>query len=241
MKVITRAAVGLAAVATAFTVAPFAHAQSSGGFQLDKTEYAPGDYVTISYDVTARCEGKAKSNGFINWYSSEFAVGGPNTYVAKANASFVPGTYTAELTCKGETVTRDFTVVAPRPKFTLDKAEYGPGDYVTISYDVTARCEGRASSNGFINRYSSEFAVGGPNTYVAKANASFVPGSYTAELTCGGKQEQVPFTVVANAPAQPPAQAPVQAVATKPKAGSQAKSPIVKPKGAPQTGGGATA
>ncbi|USX50903.1 hypothetical protein [Lentzea sp. HUAS12] len=200
MRIITRVAVGLAAVATTLTVAPFAHAES-GGFQLDRTEYGPGDYVTISYDVTARCEGKAKSNGFINWYSSEFEVGGPNTFVAQANASFVPGTYTAELTCKGETVTRDFTVVAPRDKFTLDKAEVEAGGDISVMKTKQSDCGEVATSPGFTAPIKLEYES--VNLRIGNGQVVDQPGTYQAEMTCGGKQVQVPFVVTAKAPAQP--------------------------------------
>ncbi|SFR09928.1 hypothetical protein SAMN04488564_103271 [Lentzea waywayandensis] len=229
---IIKAAAGLAAVAAALTFAPFANAQSSDGFQLDKTEYAPGDYITISYDVSARCEGKAYSNGFINWYSSDFLVGGPKTYVAEANASFVPGSYTAELTCKGEKVTRAFTVAAPRDKFTLDKTEVEAGGDISVMKTKQSDCGEVATSPGFTAPIKLEHES--VNLRIGNGKVVDQAGTYQAEMTCGGKQVQVEFVVTAKAPAQ--------AVADKPKAAAKsAKSPIVKPKGAPQTGGGATA
>ncbi|MFJ8964849.1 hypothetical protein ACIRG5_36215 [Lentzea sp. NPDC102401] len=228
MKII-KATIGLAAVATALTFAPFASAQSAEGFTLDKAEYVPGDNITISYDVAAGCEGRASSNGFINRYSSEFLVDGPRTMAAEANASWVPGSYTAELTCKGEKVTRAFTVAAPRDKFTLDKTEVEAGGDISVMKTKQSDCGEVATSPGFTAPIKLEYES--VNLRIGNGKVVDQAGTYQAEMTCGGKQVQVEFVVTAKAPAQ--------TVADKPK--TAAKSPIVKPKGAPQTGGGATA
>jgi hypothetical protein len=229
MKV-TTAVVGLAAAAAALAFAPFANAQSFDGFSLDKAEYVPGDNVTISYDVTAKCEGKATSKGFINLYSSDFRVGGPNTMVADASASFVPGSYTAEMTCKGERVTRAFEVVAPADTFFLDKTVVEPGGAISVIKTKQSNCGAIATSPGFTAPVKIEYVAG--NTFIGNGKAIDASGVYQVEMTCGGKPVQQSFTIQPAAPVKP---VPT-AVTEKPKP----KAPITKPKGAPQTGGGGT-
>ncbi|MGW6931086.1 hypothetical protein ACWGE0_13550 [Lentzea sp. NPDC054927] len=230
MKV-TKAVIGLSAVATALAFAPFANAQSLDGFSLDKAEYVPGDNVTLSYDVTAKCEGKATSKGFINLYSSDFLVGGPNTMVAEASASFVPGSYTAEMTCKGEKVTRAFKVLAPRDTFSLDKSQVEAGGEVTVTKKQDSDCGDAANSPGFVSRIELKKQADG--TWSGTAKAIDTPGTYQVAMLCSGAHRFKDFTIVPKTPTtQPPT-----STTEKPKA----KAPIVKPKGAPQTGGGGTA
>jgi hypothetical protein len=227
MKVINAVA-GLAAATTAFVFAPFAHAQSSDGFTLDRAEYEAGSTITLSHDVTAQCEGKASSKGFINGFSSGFRAGGPNTLVADASASWVPGSYTAEMTCKGKQVTREFKVVtAERDKFWLLPAEVEAGGDISVIKTKQSDCGEVATSPGFAAPIELRFES--INTRIGNGKAVDRPGTYQAEMTCGGKQVQVQFVVTAKT------SAPV--VTKKP----AVRAPIVKPKGAPQTGGGGTA
>ncbi|WP_394615520.1 hypothetical protein JNUCC0626_38150 [Lentzea sp. JNUCC 0626] len=227
---------GLAATAAAALMfTPMASAQSFEGFTLDKTEYVPGDNVSISYDVTAKCEGKASSNGFINKFSSDFRVGGPNTYVAEASASWIPGDYTAELTCKGKTVSKAFKVLAPRDKFTLDKTEVEAGGDISVMKTKQSDCGEVATSTGFAAPIQLQYDS--QNLRIGNGKVVETAGTYQAEMTCGGKQVQVQFVVTAKAPTNAPKAPVAEKVVQKP----QAKAPIVKPKGAPQTGGGSTA
>ncbi|ANZ37813.1 hypothetical protein BBK82_18845 [Lentzea guizhouensis] len=113
--------------------------------------------------------------------------------------------------------------------YSLDKAEYLPGETITVSYDVTANCEGTVGSTGFVGHVAPEFQLDPPNIMRTKATAGNWAGEYRTSLKCGGEYVSKSFRVLEQAKA-PEAPAPVQ----KPKA------PIVKPKGAPQTGGGGT-
>lgn len=108
--------------------------------------------------------------------------------------------------------------------FFLDKQKYEVGDTITISMRKNARCEPVVRSAGFaapiaLTGEEGERLVGG-----GKATSKAGSAPYEAVLMCGSVKLSRPFTVVTKA------KAPV----TKP------NTPIVQPKGAPQTGGGGT-
>lgn len=102
------------------------------------------------------------------------------------------GTYTAEMSCGGDTVSRTF------------KIAHGQGP------DLFFLDSGEVEAGGSIS----------------------VMKTYQAEMKCGGQPVHQQFVVKAK---------PRTPIAEKPADEPKAKAPIVKPKGAPQTGGGATA
>jgi hypothetical protein len=112
--------------------------------------------------------------------------------------------------------------------FQLDQAAYDPGQQVTVTATLVSGCENSAvTSPGFKAPIVFSARSGIPRMYNGTGTAADRPGTYTAQATCKG--EVVTRTFKINGIAAPP---PV-----KPKP----KPPVVKPKGAPQTGGGGTA
>lgn len=231
MKV-TKAVVGLAAVAAALAFAPFANAGTNEGFVLDKAEYLPGEAIKLAYDATANCEGKASSNGFVNRYSSEFELDAPNVLRATASAVQVAGEYTAEMICGGQMVSRTFVVArAQGPDlFFLYSGEVEAGGDVSVMKTKQSVCGDVATSPGFTAPI--ELTYESQNLRIGNGKAVDVPGVYDVQMICKG--QPVLQQLVVKAKAQKPVLAPIT---EKPKA----KAPIIKPKGAPQTGGGGTA
>lgn len=229
---ITRAVAGIAAVAAALAFAPFASAGTNEGFVLDKAEYQPGETIRLAYDATSHCEGKASSNGFVDRYSSEFVLDPPHILRATASAVQVAGKYTAEMICGGQPVSRTFEVVHAQGSdlFFLDSGEVEAGGDVSVMKTKQSVCGNVATSPGFTApielKYESQ------NLRIGNGKAVDVPGVYQVQMICKG--QPVLQQLVVKAKALKPVPSPITA---KPKA----KAPIVKPKGAPQTGGGGTA
>ncbi|HEX8869487.1 MAG TPA: hypothetical protein VF821_27745, partial [Lentzea sp.] len=133
-----------------------------------------------------------------------------------------PGKYVATAYCKGHAYagTSEFEVVplTANDRFSLDKAEYAPGELIEVTAPVSANCTGNVTSAGFVaplklTRESDQLLSG-------TIRAVGTPGSYEASMTCDNVIVTQSFKVTAK---------------------PQAKAPVVKPKGAPQTGGGGTA
>jgi hypothetical protein len=130
------------------------------------------------------------------------------------------------MTCKGEKVTRAFKVVAPRDTFFLDKTEVEAGGDISVVKTKQSGCGEIATSPGFTAPVEIKYEAG--NTRIGNGKAVGTAGAYQVEMICEGKPVHQQFVVKAKAPTT---------ITEKP----QAKAPIVKPKGAPQTGGGGTA
>ncbi|MEU0881215.1 hypothetical protein ABZ345_21615 [Lentzea sp. NPDC005914] len=209
------------AVGAAFAFAHAASAQEHKGFELDKTVYLMGRPIALSYDSADKCEGKATSNGFLYGVSDEYQLDPPNTMRARATASFIPGSYTAEMVCDGKKVSRAFVVQETPDTFSLDKTEVEAGGEIVVTKSETSKCGDVASSVGF----TTDITLQGTQR-IGRGKVVDTPGTYQASMFCGDTLEFKQFVVKAKAP-----------VAEKPKP----KAPIVKPKGAPQTGGGGTA
>jgi hypothetical protein len=225
---------GLAATAAALTFTPFANAGENQGFQLDKAVYKMAETINIAYDTADSCEGRTKGTGFINGYSSEFVLDQPNTMRATAQASWVPGNYVAEMVCGGEKVVRPFQVVQNEDlTFFLDKQEVEAGGEVTVMKKSGSGCGDAANSPGFVSRIELKQRPDGMWTGTAKVVDK--PGTYQVAMLCYGAHTFQNLTVL------PKAAEPTTPVTGKPISKAVAKAPIVKPKGAPQTGGGGTA
>ncbi|GGM84396.1 hypothetical protein GCM10011609_20630 [Lentzea pudingi] len=107
----------------------------------------------------------------------------------------------------------------------LDKDEYAPGERIEIFLVDTHRCGYTATSPGFTA--PAELALVRPGYSLRGATTAVArPGTYRAEIPCGMTGPVVDTFTIAPQPGNP---------VPKP------KPPIVKPKGAPDTGGGGTA
>ncbi|MDX8032549.1 hypothetical protein SK803_20235 [Lentzea sp. BCCO 10_0856] len=229
----TRTISGLAAIAATLAFAPFASAQTNAGFELDKAVYGMAETINLAYDAADRCEGKATSNAFINGTSTEFELDPPNIMRATAQAGWVPGSYTAEMTCGGEKVVRPFKVVqTDELTFFLDKNQVEAGGEVTVRKTAKSGCGDAANSPGFVSRIELKQQADG--TWSGTAKAVDTPGTYQVAMLCFGTHTYRQLTVL---PKTPEPTQPPTTVTEKPRP----KAPIVKPKGAPQTGGGGTA
>jgi hypothetical protein len=142
-------------------------------------------------------------------------------------AGATPGTYTATLKCKGtsKTGTAEYEVLDRnvRPRFVITPSTLTPGQWFEVQIEK-GDCPGGGTvhSDGF----RKDLPAGDLHGMAADR-----PGKYIATLTCsGGYRGATEFEIVAP---------PIKPVPTTPPA--KAKAPVVKPKGAPQTGGGGTA
>jgi hypothetical protein len=225
---------GLAAVAATLAFSPFASAEVKEGFKLDKFAYGAQETINLSYDVAEKCDGKATSNAILNGVSSEFKLDPPTTMRATAQATWAPGYYTIEMTCDGEKVSRPFRVVhTDELTFFLDKEIVEAGGDVTVMKGPNSTCGDAANSPAFVERVELKQEPDG--VWRGKARAIDTPGTYQVAMLCNHDTHTFrDLMIIPKTPTrpQPPAAAP-----EKPKA----KAPIVKPKGAPQTGGGGTA
>jgi hypothetical protein len=130
-----------------------------------------------------------------------------------------PGRYTASMTCGTHLISAQFTIVAA-PFVSVHPKEVQPGGQVT----VRARCPGgvgvQAVSAGFVANIPINTSADGTGSGVGKAVTK--PGRYQVGVPCKGESLNTTFTILA--PVQPNPPGPPQVV--------------VKPKAAPQTGGG---
>lgn len=143
-------------------------------------------------------------------------------------AGTTPGTFTATLKCRGTSKTGTFEYeVLDRnlqPRFVIAPSTLRPGQHFEVQIEKGDCPEGGSvDSDGFRARVPAGDLHG---------IAGDRPGKYTATLWCqNGTRGAAEFEVVA----PPTTTAPPTTQA------AGAKAPVVKPKGAPQTGGGGTA
>jgi hypothetical protein len=141
----------------------------------------------------------------------------------------VPGRYTATLKCKGssKTGTAEFEVTDRRatPRFRIVPDALAPGQHFEVQIEK-GDCEkgGRVVSAGF----RAPLPAGDLHGI-----AVYQPGTYYAQLFCADHAYagSAKFEVLAAAPSP----------SATPSATQKPRTPVVKPKGAPQTGGGGTA
>ncbi|MEV6243520.1 hypothetical protein [Lentzea sp. NPDC051838] len=133
-------------------------------------------------------------------------------------AGFTPGKYQVRLSCGSDPVYGNSTeieilAVAPHEMFTFDKEEYAPGEKIIATAPVSANCVGELTSNGLVAPITLS-REGDKMIGIGKAVDK--PGTYEAAMKCGDIFTGRELTI-------------------------KGKAPVVKPKGAPQTGGGGTA
>lgn len=223
MKAI-KAVTGLAAVAAALAFAPFANAEER--FRLDEREVRPDQTIQLSYVDSSGCSGLATSQGFKSGASTEFKRDENGVMNATAVAADRTGTYHVYMKCRGGMISETFKIVgvAARDTFFLPFTEVEAGGEVSVHKTKQSDCGQVATSPGFTAPIELKYES--VNLLIGNGTAVDKPGTYQVEMICGGKPVHQQLVVKAKTPGL-----------EKPKA----KAPIVKPKGAPQTGGGATA
>lgn len=232
MKLVKPIAALAGVAAAALTLTPMAAAQNTSTWELDGASVPAGGTVVVFTDRTARCDGEVTSPGLRA--PIKFKYEAQSVWVGYGLAVDTPGTYDASATCGGRTTTHKLTI-KPRQagddllQWGFDKAEAEAGGTITVRMNRTTTCvEATAvTSPGFVapiefNRFDDADTVSGQGKVID------TPGTYQATMNCGGQPVTRTFTIKAKAPSAPkPEQKP--------------KPQVVKPKGAPQTGGGATA
>jgi hypothetical protein len=227
--------VALAVLGTALALTPMASAQEEATPRFDLGFVtAPGASFKI-WIKDGTCPG-----GPVSITSTGFAT----VDLPSLSGTFVKqeGSHTATLKCKDTTKVGEieYTLSEPAPPNTdpfLDKAEYAPGEKIRIHLVHGYKCNGPATSPGFAApaELTQVRAPDGSPSLVGETTAGSTPGAHQATIKCLTRSITNQFTVKA-----PPANPPTNTnppTTTKP----GAKPPVVKPKGAPQTGGGGTA
>ncbi|MEU3647879.1 hypothetical protein AB0E59_31140 [Lentzea sp. NPDC034063] len=223
------AVAALAAAACAFGPSAQAQEDVTPKFQLAPNVLMKGQWFEVQIEE-GTCPG-----GSASITSAGFAspVGAGSIH---GMAGTTPGTYTATLTCNGtsKTGTTEYQVIDRniRPQFKIEPSTLEPGQ------KFEARIEkGDCPDGGTIDSpgFRTEVPVSSPYGV-----AGDKPGKYTAILTCvGGTRGAAEFEIV---PLTPPVTPVVVGAVKAPVVTTPvAKAPVVKPKGAPQTGGGGTA
>jgi len=187
--------------------------------------------------VGCRTPTVATSSGFVSPVRLESAG---NNVEGTVNVVGEAGGYTATAECAGKPYSVQFVVQD------LGEISFGVTQLVEPGGEIYAKvirnqCSiiGQITSPGFtkpIYPITQQYWHEGTTTAIA------TPGTYTATVHCEGKPE--PFTTLFTIKGTPPTSTstPPPATTTTPPAAKPApKAPVVKPKGAPQTGGGGTA
>jgi hypothetical protein len=148
------------------------------------------------------------------------------------------GTYTATVQCDGKTLTAQFTVLPREMYWWLEKAEVEPGGKIT-AYHAMFSCRTAEGQYAALEPLHSPGFVAplvlAPNLMRSTAYGSTTvittPGVYEVVAQCQDRPERSvkTFRILGTPPAPPPPGTP------------KPKPPIVKPKGAPDTGGGGSA
>ncbi|MEU7482137.1 hypothetical protein AB0A63_39640 [Lentzea sp. NPDC042327] len=230
-----RSVAALAAVGVVFALTPIAAAQEdvTPKFSLG------GEVFPHASEFTATIEEGTCPGGPTSLTSPGFATFDLATL--RGRFADVQGPFAAYLECKGTSaqgVVR-YRLDKPQPPVPpfdgrfLDKEVYAPGETIKVQVTGYSFCP-TAESNGFVAPISLPNNPGGSAHGEGKATGT--PGTYEATVHCYKNQTFVnTFTVKAPPTTPTTSTTPPAAPTAKP------KPPIVKPKGAPQTGGGGTA
>ncbi|MET9628940.1 hypothetical protein ABZX92_15890 [Lentzea sp. NPDC006480] len=231
-KALATIAVALTAAAT-FT--PLAAAQQQPTLQLPATVKAHGG---LSVE-TGPCEtfSTVTSPGLKEPITLSPIPGEPNKLRGFGEAVRKTGTYTAIVQCGNKTLTAQFTVEL-KIGWWFGPLEVEPGGKIYANGDMTSGCRAVSplTSPGFAAplELASAGMWGG---YRGETTVTTIPGTYEVVWQCndGPERDVKTFRVLGDPPVPP-------TTTTQPPPGKpQPKPPIVKPKGAPQTGGGGTA
>lgn len=130
-----------------------------------------------------------------------------------------PGKYTATMKCKDKVLTASFEVILPA-EFSVTPKRVEPGGKLTLQVRCpTAFGDKMAKSEGFASDIAVDYVRAGVIGR-GTGKATTKPGSYAAIIYCDNEPMTARFTVAKGKPTPQPPQV------------------VVKPKGAPQTGGG---
>lgn len=229
-----KSVVALAVLSAAFALTPIAQAQEDvtpsftfAGMQRPGAQFK----ITIKDGTCPGGPVSITSAGFTGPVDLPSLTG---TFVEQT------GAYTATLKCKDTTKSGELTFTlseaqTPRTDPFLDKTEYAPGETIKIFLQRGRKCSGPATSPGFAAP-AELTQLQQPELYplTGETTAGATPGTYQAKIQCITETVTNQFTVKANPVTPPTSTSPTT---TKP----GPKPPVVKPKGAPQTGGGGTA
>ncbi|WP_052685593.1 hypothetical protein [Lentzea aerocolonigenes] len=210
------------AVGATFAFTHAANAQEYVPLALDKAEYLPGAPIKISADGGEGCAGQVTSKGFAAPVGLE--IDPPNLQKGLGTAAEQAGDYEATATCAGKPVTVKFRVVETFYFFPDDVPVVEAGGTIDVHRQVTALCDNPVTSKGFVEPINIIYKTEG-SLRSGSGKVIDTPGTYEASMKCSGQTMTRKFTI--------------KAKAGQPK--QQEKKPVVKPKGAPQTGGGGTA
>lgn len=214
------------------TVLP-ATAQAQEGLTVTPSSVRAAGVVGVELLGCGASEAVATSQGFPA--PLRLVPNGVARLTGSTHVIAVAGTYPVTAACGDRTYTASFTVQEPQPlRWYLLPAEVEPGGTMTGGGDMNTGCHGaEITSPGFAAPL--KFTRGGNfGRFSGDTTAITTPGTYTATFHCQGgtRTDTTTFTIKGTPP-----------TTTTPPAGPapKPKKPIVKPKGAPQTGGGGTA
>jgi hypothetical protein len=129
------------------------------------------------------------------------------------------GRYTATLKCKDRVLTTSFEVIKSA-RLDVQPKQVQPGGKVDVKvWCAPASSVTHVTSPGFVKDVTIGYLEGSPEGGFGDGKAVAKPGTYTATVDCAGGKVTTTFTVVKPGVPQP-------------------GQVTVKPKGAPQTGGG---
>ena len=218
----------LAAVAAGLVVPVSAAAQQP---KLEMSASAsPGTVVTVS---TGPCEtfSAVTSPGFQEPITLSPMPGDPGKLHGAGQVVTELGTYTATVQCDAKTLTATFSVRLHEVVWSLSPAEVEPGGTIYAEgriYD-SGGCAPKEplTSPGFAAPL--EFHGGNLGRISGSTKVITTPGTYEVAWQCANRPERSvkTFRILGTPPTTTPS--------------PPGKPPIVKPKGAPQTGGGGTA
>ncbi|MEU0881221.1 hypothetical protein ABZ345_21645 [Lentzea sp. NPDC005914] len=227
-RTLATAAVALTAAAV-FT--PLAAAQQEPTLKLP-AKVSNGGVVTV---MTGPCKtfSTVTSPGLKGPITLEPMPGDPDRLHGSGPAVAESGTYTASLQCDSKTLTTTFDVGALPIAWSLGPAEIEPGGTIYLQTNIyNGGCFPKSplTSPGF----AAPMKVVGGNMGRITGDTTVIttPGTYEVVLQCSDRPESdvKTFRILGDPP-----------TSTTPPPPGKPKPPIVKPKGAPDTGGGGTA
>ncbi|MFE0024004.1 hypothetical protein [Amycolatopsis sp. NPDC059021] len=237
------ATTALTTLAIVLGSAPVATAASAPALEVYPTQVRPGRIFGTGIQGGCDRYSAVSSPGFTAPVTLVAVGGDRNNLWGNGTAVSTPGTYTATATCDGRKLSTRFTVLPHQPPaWSLYPAEVQPGGEISAGSDTINGCPGGAlgpaTSPGFAAplRWTSGGNFG---RFSGKTTVISTPGRYQATLKCAGTPIPgvLEFTILGTPSATTPPAAKTPGSGSGLPAG---RTPIVKPKGAPQTGGGGT-
>lgn len=219
-----------AAFGAVFALTPTVSAQEAvePKFSLGGTVFPKGSEFTVTIEE-GTCPGGPVSIVSTGFWTFDAAT-------LRGRFVLGEGTFDATLTCKDTTKTgtvRFELQDLPQTTPFLDKKQYAPGEAIKISLGWHFTCGPTVGSEGFAAPVQLRSAPGGG--WYGEGKAVDAPGTYEVRIGCKYGSFLNTFTVKAPPTPTPPTTTQPPGPSPRP------KPPVVKPKGAPDTGGGGTA